>query len=273
MPWLVNRKLLGPLYAVLGAAGVGMLLLGGPWRSEADRYVALFFGSVLTLIGVCGLALVLFIALFPRFPTGPVLTVAPSGAPATLFRRSPFMPVLSVVILLGLGGELAAIALVVYRFGYVVWAALLAVGALVLLRPLVAVVEGRVEVGGLWLTGAGLEYRRDAVGWTLQWSDLRAAQDVTTVSAALPFQAGPGRTAAVRPVLLALTVGGRVAVHRTTRRSWNREVPAPRGGTVVDCFDLAGGHELITETIERYRLFPELREQLGTAASTPRHGG
>jgi hypothetical protein len=90
-------------YVLLCALGAGLLMYPAQ-RSEADRYVSLFFGVLLALIGVGGLVLVLFIPLFDRCRPGPVLATAPSGNPARFFRRSPFMVVTSVVFCLAFAG-------------------------------------------------------------------------------------------------------------------------------------------------------------------------
>jgi hypothetical protein len=126
------------------------------------------------MVGIGGLSMILFIALFGRVRGAPVLCTAPSGAPATFFRRSPFMLVCSVVFCIALAVWAGTVAVVLGAYGHAVWASLPALFALVLLWPVAVVATGKVESGGLWLTSAGLEYRKQAVCWTLTWSELRS---------------------------------------------------------------------------------------------------
>ena len=260
---MVVRLVFGVVYVVLGVLGVA-LMLSPDAGSDVDRYGALFFGSMLAIVSTAGLALVLFIPLFALLRPGPVPGTAPSGAPALFFRRSRFMVVASVLMMLALVGWLGAAAFVLAGHGERGWAALAATCALVLLWPLAAVVTRRIEPGGLWLTRAGVEYRKEAVGWTLAWTDLRGVEcdgESRPRASALPQPVRFG-VAAVEPLMLVLDVDARPQMRRTTGRAWNRECPAPPGMLCVDCFDLAGGRGQIAEAIERYRTRPALREHL-----------
>jgi hypothetical protein len=271
---MVVRLVFGIVYVVLGALGVA-LLLSPDAGSEADRYGTAFFGSLLAIVSAGGLALVVFIPLFALRRPGPVLGIAPSGVPAAFFRRSRFMLVTSVLVMIALAGWLGAAAVVLFGHGEYVWAALAAGCALVLLRPPAVLVTGRVGPGGLWLTRSGVEYRKEAVHWTLAWSDLQRVErngEGRALVAALPHAARSG-VAAVEPLVLVLDVHARPQVRRTTRRVWSRECSVPPGMLCVDCFDLAGGREQIAGAIERYRTHPALREHLGTAAAVSQLAG
>jgi hypothetical protein len=266
----VLRLAFGAGYVLMGVVGVAVLLVPSA-RSEADRDVSVFLGSLLALVGAGGLVQLVFVRWFDRHRPGPVVDTAPSGLPAIGFRRSAFLTTTSVTTVVALAGWLGALAFVLHGVGHDVWAAVTAVCAVGLLAVLVPVVTGRVETGGLWLTQSGLEYRRDAVGWALPWSALQNVEPTPerwTVVGVMPFTGG--RPVPVQPLVLRLVPGARLEVRRTTRRSWSRECRMPQGAVCVDCFDLAGGPSLIAETVEHYRLFPELRAHLGTAASVPR---
>ena len=257
-------------YVLLCALGAGLLMYPAQ-RSEADRYVSLFFGVLLALIGVGGLVLVLFIPLFDRCRPGPVLATAPSGNPAMFFRRSPFMVVTSVVFCLAFAVWAGTLAVVLHGHGYVVWASVHAVLAGVLLWPVAVVLTGKIKSGGLSLPPVGLEYRKEAVSWTLAWSDVdridRAESGVQ--AGALPYASGTG-VATVQPVVLALRPEARAEVRRTVWWIWSRECRVPPGRVCIDCVDLAGGPRLITGAIERHLSAPSFREQLGTEWTLPR---
>ena len=270
LPVTALRLVFATGYVLLCAFGAGLLMYPAQ-RSEADRYVSLFFGVLLALIGVAGLVLVLFIPVFDRCRPGPVPATAPSDNLAMFFRRGPFMVVTSVVFCLAFAVWAGTLAVVLHRHGYVVWASMLAVLALVLLWPVAAVQTGRIKPGGLWLTPVGLEYRKEAVSWTLAWSDVdRIDREESAVQvSALPYASGTG-VAAVQPVVLALRPGMRAEVRRTVRWIWSRECRVPPGRVYIDCFDLAGGPQLIMETIECHLSHLRLRDQLGTEWSLPR---
>jgi hypothetical protein len=265
---MVWRLLFGATYVFLGLMAVaGLSRLAEPQGS----YVAMFFAPLLAVISVGGLALLLFMSSFARFRPAPVLGTAPSGTPAVFFRRSPFMTVVSVLFAVFLFGWLGALTIVLYGDGYAVWAALTAACTLALLYPLATVVSGRVRIGGLWLTPAGLEYCRESVGWTVAWSQLRGVDrsGAWVQQGVLPHAAGLG-VAAVEPLVLDLQHDAPVLVRRSVRGVWYRECRVPAGKVCVDCFDLAGGRDVITEMIERYLAYPRSREQLGTEWSLPR---
>jgi hypothetical protein len=265
----VRRLGWGVGYAIMGGFGV-LSLVVLPGVDPADRLDTAFVGSLLALIGLGGLLVVGFVPWYDRYRPGPVLATAPSGAPATFFRRSRFLPVVSVLMTTGLTCWSGVLSGVLLRHGHPVWASSLAAFALLLCWPLVVALSGGVRVGGLWLTPAGLEYRKEAVAWTLGWPDLARvdpeAAGVTT--GVLPSPSGGG-VRAVQPVVLVLRVGARPVVRRTARWVWNRECDGPIGTVCVDCVDLAGGSELIAGMIERCVAYPALRAQLGTAASLP----
>ena len=266
---LVLRLLFGVGYGLLGLLGAG-LLGSASGKPEPDRYIPAFSGALLVLVGVGGLALILFIPAFARFRPGPVVGTAPLGASATFFGRSPFMVATGVLMLLALVCWLAALAVVLHGYGHDVWASLVALCAAGLLWPLVPVATGKVKPGGLWITRSGLEYRREAVSWNLSWSALDGLEyppGTWTVIGVLPSTGG--RPVPVDPVVLRLEPGARLDVQRTAR-VWNRECRMPDGLVCVDCFDLAGGPVLIAETIEHYLAYPGRREQLGTEWSLPR---
>jgi hypothetical protein len=266
------QLLFGVGYVVIGAIGVALLQFrpSGP-EAGTGRWFVLFPGMLLVLVAAGGLVLVAFVVLFARFRPGPVVGTAPSGAPATFFRRSAFLPVMSVVMTVALASLLGAVAVVAHAHAHDVAAVLLVFGAVALLAfVVVPVVAGRIAIGGLWLTPAGVEYRRDAAGWALSWSELQHVEhrpQQWTVVGALPSTGG--RVVPVEPVVLRLALGVRVPVHRTVRGMWNRECRMPQDMVCIDCFDLAGGAPMIAEAIDHYLLFPELRDHLGTAASMP----
>jgi hypothetical protein len=265
------RLVFGIGYVLMGAFGVIALGSVPQAETDADRYLAFFAGAGFAMIGLGGLVLILFIPLFDRLRPGPVLSTAPSGSAATFFRRSPFITVATVVFCLAFALWAGALAVVLYGYGHGVWASLLAVLALVLIWPVAVVPTGKIKAGGLWLTPVGLEYRRDAVSWTVPWADLdRVDRAESTVQrGVLPYASGRG-VVAVQPLVLVLRLDASPEVRRSVRWIWSRECRVRPGRVCVDCFDLAGGSALIAETIERYRAYPRSREQLGTQWSLPR---
>jgi hypothetical protein len=259
----------GVSYVLLGALGVAMLLHDA-W-SDVTRSVATLFGALLVIVAVAGLVLVSFIPWFDRHRPDPTLATAPSGAPATFFRRSPFVTVMSVLVCLALAGWLVAAAVAFHGHGEDAWALAAAALALVLLWPVAVAATGRVKAGGLWLTRSGVEHRKEAVSWSVLWSDPRGVED-QAAAAALPYSFGRG-VRPVHPVVLVLHSDARPAVRRTVRWIWNREGAGPAGSLCVDSYDLAGGRSTITELIERCLTQPQMREQLGTSGSVPRRAG
>ena len=169
--------------------------------SEASRYTAIFIASVLAMVSFSGLATIVFMSLFARFRAGPALEAAPSGAPATFFPRSPFMTVMSVVFLVFLVGWSGALAIVLYGHGHGGWASLVVALALVFLWPVAVLLTGQIKSGGLWLTPDGLEYRKEAVSWTLAWSDLDGVDRTRSAvqKGVLPHASGLGVVAVVGP--------------------------------------------------------------------------
>ena len=122
-----------------------------------------------------------------------------------------------MVFLVFLVGWSGALAIVLYGHGHGVWASLVVPLALVFLWPVAVLPAGRIKPGGLWLTPDGLEYRKEAVSWTLAWSDLdRLDRTGSAVQkGVLPHASGLG-VAAVEPLVLALRPGARLggAAHR-----------------------------------------------------------
>lgn len=206
LPATALRLVFATGYVLLGALGAGLMMYPSQ-RSEADRYVSLFLGVLLALIG----------------------------------------------------------------HGHVVWASVPALLAGVLLWPVAVVLIGKIKPGGLWLTPVGLEYRKEAVSWTLPWPDVDRIDPAEpgVQTGALPYASGT-KVAAVQPLVLALRLEVLAEVRRTVWWIWSRECRVPPGRVCIDCFDLAGGRQLITETIERHLSYPRLREQLGTEWSLPR---
>jgi hypothetical protein len=110
--------------------------------------------------------------------------------------------------------------------------------------PLVGVVLGRVAPGGLYLTPAGLEQRREAVSWSVPWDHVAGVV--------------PGEP-------LALTLAGPppVPVVRT-RWLWQREPTGPGGGIAVDSRYLAEDPTVVAELVARCIVDPALRARMGT---------
>lgn len=269
---MIGRLVLGVVYAAMGTFGVAMLLSLPHADTAQDRYIAFFAGTAFTSIAVGGLAMVLIPPLLGRHRPEPALGTAPSGAPATFFRRSPLMMVMSTLFTSAFAAWLGGLAVVLHGYGHGVWALLLAACALVLLWPIAVLLTGKVKPGGLWLTPVGLEYRKEAVSWTLPWSELvgvdRTGFEAT--KAVLPYASGRG-VAAVQPLVLDLATGARPEVRHTTWWVWSRECRVPPGLMCIDYVDLAGGRPLLAQTIERYLVRPGSREQLGTEWSLQRH--
>jgi hypothetical protein len=260
------RVLFGLGYAVMGTfCAAGLLSQPGP-----DRHGTIAIASFITAISFGGLVLILFILVFPRFRPGAALGTAPSGLPAVVFRRLPVMMLVSTSFCAFLVGWSGWLASVLHENGHEVWASLSVAFALLMLWPLAVLVSGRIEPGGLWLTPIGLEYRNEAVSWTVPWSDLRRVDrtDVVPVGV-LPDTVGRGR-AAIEPLGLELESTARLEVRRTTRWIWNREHPVSEWEVCIDCFDLAGGRQVIADLIERHLRWPRSREHLGTRWSLSR---
>ena len=134
------------------------------------------------------------------------------------------MTVVSVVFLVFLVGWSGALAIVLYGHGHGVWASLVVALALVFLWPVAVLPAGRIKPGGLWLTPDGLEYRKEAVSWTLAWSDLEGIDRTGSAvqKGVLPHASGLG-VAAVEPLVLALRPGARLEVLRSVWWVWSRE--------------------------------------------------
>lgn len=232
-------------YLALGALGVLGLVYVVAGQVEGG-FIA-WFHALLVVIGVGGLAMVGIEAWFVRHRPGARLGVAPSGAPATVVPRSPSHLVLSVVLTSTLVLFFGAASLVLVAEGSG-WVAVTAPLAALLVWPLVPAARGRVRAGGLYLTAAGLEHRRDAVLWSVPWEAIGLA--VPGVSVAVPLQGGVrARTTTTTPVV------------------WNREVKARPGVVGIDCRMLGLDGVLVAAAINQAAAFPEQRAELGTPAS------
>jgi hypothetical protein len=229
-------------YLLLGAVGAGLVGYTG------DRTPGLLLGLLLLPLAVLGLVLVGFDSWYVRHRPGVTVATAPSGRPATAFLRSPVPTAMSAATpaLLALWSLLGC----VLADGPVarVLLALLAVG---LATPLVAVVRGRVAPGGLFLTSEGIEHRKEAVTWSVPWDD---------VSGVVPGEP------------LALTVRGAPAEQRTTRVLWRREVRAPGGAVGVDSRYLAADPVVIAAVVARCIADPALRARMGTEGAVAEIG-
>ena len=255
MRWL-RGLLIAAGYGALGALGVFGVLAGG-------GAPAVLIGGLLALIGTGGLGVVAFALWRGRYRLEPGVGIAPSGAPATFFRRSRFM----IVWRLLFGYALAALALVgtgmLYRWGYFGWALLVGLIGLLVLYPVVVMVTGPIRPGGLWLTPSGVEYREPAVSWAVSWSELVAVRPGTapTCSADRPAKSAwlYCYTQADNAVVLVLNTGVRPVVSRRMR--WGGEIPGD-GALYIDSYQLAGDAPMITKMIGRCLAHPTLREEL-----------
>ena len=269
---MIGRLVLGVVYAAMGTFGVAMLVSLQHADTAQDRDIALFAGTAFTLIGVAGLAIVLVIPLLGRRRPEAALGTAPSGAPATFFRRSPLMTVMSTLFTSAFAAWLGGLAVVLHGYGHEVWALLLAAGALVLLWPIAVLLTGKVKPGGLWLTPVGLEYRKEAVSWTLPWPKLVGVDRTAFEAKKACCRMRPaGASRPCNPWCSSSSTARVPRCAQTTWWVWSRECRVPPGLMCIDCVDLAGGRPLIAQTIERYLTHPGSREQLGTEYSLPRH--
>jgi hypothetical protein len=119
---------------------------------------------------------------------------------------------------------------------------LVAVGAA---TPLVAVLRGRVAAGGLYLTPAGIEQRKEAVSWSVPWEH---------VSGVVPGE----------PLALTLSGPPPQPVART-RWLWRREPTAPVGVLAVDGRYLAERPVVVAAVVGRCVADPAFRARMGTA--------
>jgi hypothetical protein len=238
---MLRSLLFGAGYVLMGLLGVAGLVYG-------DDTFSAFWATLLLLIAVAGAAKWGFRHRFDRQRPDPVLGTAPSGAPATFFRRSPFTVVLSVLVTGALALWCAAAAVALFRAGHDGWALLLAGLAALLLWPVVVAAMGRVAAGGLWLTEAGVEHRNGAVRWAVPWSDLQAV-------------------VAAEPIRLQLRPGAAPRIERTVPWIWSYELRKPADQLGIVASDLAGGPALIVAMLAHYLGEPRIRERLGTAES------
>lgn len=220
------------LLALLGAGLVGY---------TGDRTSGLLFGVLLLLVAAAGFALVGFDTWFVRHRPGGTVSVAPSGVPATAFLRSSVPTALSGVVpaLLALWAVLGCV--LVDGPAAKVVLALLALG---LASPLVALARGHVAAGGLYLTPAGIEQRKEAVSWSIPWEHLSGVV--------------PGEP-------LALTLSGPAPEPEVrTRLLWQREPKGLPGVVAVDSRYLAADPVVIAAVIGRCLADPAVRSRMGT---------
>lgn len=224
----------------LALAALGALLL-----AYADgESPALLSGLLLLLVSAAGFVLVGFDWWYPRHRAGVALATAPSGQPATAFPRSPVPTVMSTALPLLLAAWAGLGVLIVDgAAARVVLAAL----ALLFLWPLAPVVMGRVAPGGLYLTPAGIEHRKEAVTWSLGWDQVTGAVPGEPLAVTLSGPA-PARTA-------------------STRVLWQREPDSPPGVLALDSRYLAADATVIAAVVARCVAQPELRARLGTPES------
>ncbi|MCB0895746.1 MAG: hypothetical protein H6529_16370 [Nocardioides sp.] len=222
-------------YLLLALLGAGLL------ATTSDRDVGLLGGLLLLVVAAGGLVLVGHDAWFVRHRPGVSVATAPSGVRATAFVRSGVPTVMSAVM----PALLAAWAVV----GCVVADApaarvILALVALGFASPLVAVARGRVVPGGLYLTPAGVEQRKEAVSWSISWDELAGAVPSEPLALTL---AGPPPQPVVR-----------------TRWLWQREPTAPAGVVAVDSRYLAEDPVVVVGVVARCIVDPALRQRMGS---------
>lgn len=264
----VLRGVYGLGYGLMAAFGLGALLERGS-AVGPDAIVDLSALAALGL-GAGGWGLLLVEPWVDRRPREPVLGTAPSGAPAVCFPRSPAHHVARVVFFLYSTLWFAAVTVVVTGRGQPGWGAVWGVCALAVLWRLANLVTGRIRPGGLWLTPDGIEYRKDAFGWAMPWTEL---QEIVVDRS--EYGTPPPAPVLVRfeQIGLILRRGAVVPVRRYLRWSRDEQHRFPDRYRGVTCFGLAGGRPLIADTLEHYLLFTELRDHLGTTASVPRRAG
>lgn len=227
-------------YAALAALAAVVL------ATAADRLLGLLSGLLLLVIAAAGLAMVGFELWYPRHRPGAVLAPAPSGAMATAFPRSRVPTTMSVLVPAVLASWAVLGCVLAAADGRPVTAVVLALLAAGVATPLVAVVRGQVAPGGLYLTPAGIEHRKEAVTWSIPWAD------VTGVVPGAPLAIL--RTAAPQP-------------HATTRALWQREPTGPAGVQAVDSRYLAEDPVVVAGVVARCIAHPEQRARMGTAAA------
>jgi hypothetical protein len=264
----VLRGIFGVVYGLMAVVGLWGVLGGGP--TVAGDPVLLLSAVGILGLGAGGLGLLLVEPWVDRHPRSPVLGAAPSGAPALCFLRSPVRHLVSALVLLWFALWSAALAVIVLGRGQPGWAALWGLGAVGLLWMLATLVTGRRRPGGVWLTRAGVEYRKDAVGWAVPWTQVE-----TVLSDRAEWKKPPLTPVLVRVqgIVLVVRGGATVPVQRSMRWSRDEQHGLPERYLAVSCFGLAGGQQVVVETIERYLAHPAARDQLGTEWSLPRRAG
>lgn len=234
----LRNLVLGACYLVLGALGVLLLAHAG------DRLLGLMGGLLLGMLAGSGLVLVAFDSWYVGHRPGARLGTAPSGAPATAFPRSP-VPTSMSAVLPGLLVAWALLGCVLAAVeGEPVATVVLGVLAVGLATPLVAVVRGQVAAGGLYLTAAGIEHRKEGVSWSVPW------EEVTGVV--------PGEP-------LGLLVRAVPRQRATTRMLWQREATGPAGTKAVDSRYLAADPLVVGAVVARCVAEPAQRARMGTA--------
>jgi len=227
-----RNAVLGLCYLFLAALGAGLLAYAG------DRDLGLMGGLLLLLLAASGFVLIGFDTWYVGHRPGVSLATAPSGVPATAFLRSRLPLVMSVAFcLLLVAWSVLGLAVAGGRIGFLV-------PAVVGLAPLAGLVLGRVSAGGLYLTPAGIEQRKEAVSWSLPWDHVAGVV--------------PGE-----PLALTLSGPPPEPVYRT-RWLWRREPTAPPGVLAVDSRYLAEDPVVVAELVARCIVDPGLRARMGS---------
>jgi hypothetical protein len=172
---------------------------------------------------------------------------APSGAPATAFRRSRAVLVAPVVTSLLVDVLLACFLVVGLDASWWVPLGCAAVGVAVL-GPLTPILTGRTVAGGLFLTADGVEHRLGPHTWSAPWDRVRTVSDG-------------------EPVVV--LVAGQPDHRTSTRWPWAWEPgDQPRAGTItVPTRFLPAGAEDVATLVATYAAQPHLRAHLGAPAS------
>ncbi|WP_435744555.1 hypothetical protein [Nocardioides sp. SYSU DS0663] len=237
MPRTVRNLVLGGCYVALAALGALLVVEAG------DRLLGLLSGLLLLLVAAAGLALVCFDSWYVTHRPGPRVGTAPSGLPATVVARSPVPTVLSAVVPALLAGWALLGCVLAAGEERPVAAVVLGLLAALLASPLLAVARRQVSAGGLWLTAAGIEHRKEGVGWSVPWEDVTGAV--------------PGEP-------LAVLVRAQPRLQRTTRLLWQREPAAPAGALAVDSRYLAADPAAVAAVVARCVAEPGQRARMGT---------
>ncbi|MBM7507481.1 hypothetical protein JOE61_001295 [Nocardioides salarius] len=236
-----NRQnaLLTLSYVFLAVLGTGIVVAG-------DLAVGMF-GSLLLLIAVGGFVMVGCDTYLPRHRPAVEVGTAPSGAAAMVFPYPRVALVLPVFWTAAFLIWAAAGALLFLRADAPIGVWLLGSIAALLLWPLVAVLRGRIAVGGLYLTSTGVEYRHEGISWSTSWESIASAG---------PIESHHSRDS----LMIALTSWPER--HDTTRVVWRREVRLDKPVMVVSAQYVAGGASVIADVLQRCVRLPQSRAEL-----------